>query len=61
MEQVKGDMMSKKRFYVDGTRIAGYWAIYDRLDEDDTIWIDCKEAYLDCIVTALNIMKGGLK
>ena len=47
--------MSQKRFFIDGTRIDGYWAINDKLKQDDTIWIDCKKEYLDCIVEALNI------
>ena len=43
-----------ERFYTDGTIIDGYYAIYDRADLIDTIWIDCPEEYLSIVVEALN-------
>ena len=48
-------MPEKLRFYVNG-RISGYWGIHDRIEEDNIIWIDCKESYLNYIVKALNSM-----
>jgi len=46
--------IKENRFYIDNIKINGSWAIFDRLNEDDTIWICCEKKYLDCIVDALN-------
>jgi len=43
-----------KRYYTDGTNIAGYWIIYDNKKEDDAIWVDCSLEQLKIIVEALN-------
>jgi len=32
----------------------GYFGILDSNSEDDTIWIDCAEKFLDIIINALN-------
>lgn len=50
--------MSKKetqnRFVFNCTFINGYWGIEDREDDDNIIWIDCKEEFLPVILKALN-------
>lgn len=43
-----------KRYHTTGTSINGYWAIYDKENEDDTIWVDCSKKQLKIIVEALN-------
>ena len=54
-----------RKFYINENEriLVGYHAIYDRDDEMETIWIDCKREYLPIIVQALNkyISKKFLK
>ena len=54
MDDDKKQPIPGRRFYTDGTRIAGYWAIYDKRSDMDTIWVDCPRTYLLCIIRALN-------
>lgn len=42
------------KYYFDGTKINGYFAIRDKSDEDEIIWIDCSEDQLEIIINALN-------
>ena len=51
-------MENENRFYFIGTRIDGYYGIYDKKNEDDTIWIDCPREYIKTIVIALNKEHG---
>jgi len=47
-------LKKRKRFYSNGVRAGGYWAIKDRLNTDNPIWIDCDKTYLKIIIKALN-------
>jgi len=47
-------LKKRKRFYSNGVRAGGYWAIKDKLNKDNPIWIDCDKAYLKIIIKALN-------
>ena len=57
IKKSKGYIIPKtvgERFYINGTSINGFHAIYDRDDKEHALWIDCPKDYLPVIVEALN-------
>lgn len=48
--------MTTKRFSFDEERIAGYWRIEDKENEDEPIWVDCPKDFIKFILNGLNKM-----